>query len=507
MVRSIALRTAERSAAAVLAAYDAGTVVRSWPMRGTLHAVPAEDLGWMLALMTARPRAAAERRRGRLGLDEAAVREAGRIAERALPARGLARAGLLAAFAAAGLPTDAGRGYHLIVELAQRGVLCLGPTDGGEQRFVLVDRWITARRDLAGEAALAELALRFMTSHGPATEADLARWSGLPLGQVRTGLAAVRDRLAVAEVDGVRHWSDPALPDLLAAHRAQARAVHLLPGFDELVLGYADRTATVPPGVAERIAPGGNGRLPAHRRAPWRGGGHLDPHPHRGGRDAVRAAAGARRGRGGRRGAGAALTALRGPATREPRHAGRPPASPVPPPERIEITIRDRSAAHAWLAQRCSAVNIWPLCHLVGRACANHGHLVVVVLSRDGPPEREGHHGSSATTTARGPRGRHRRHGTRPRRLLRRHQRQLEQLEHRRRGRRWRQLADHRHHRQDHHHRPGRLVRQRLVRGDEPGVPVPDEHPVRRRRTSSRTSPRRPSSPPPPSTRSPSSRA
>lgn len=259
VVRSIALRTADRSPAGVLAAYDAGTVVRSWPMRGTLHAVPAEDLGWMLALMTPRPRAAAQRRRSQLGLDEAAVRTAGRTAERVLPARGLSRAELLAAFAAAGLPTDAGRGYHLIVELAQRGVLCLGPTDGGEQRFVLLDRWVTAPRDLAGEAALAELALRFLTSHGPATEADLARWAGLPLGQVRTGIAAAGDHLAVTDVGGVRHWFDPALPDLLAAHRAQARAVHLLPGFDELVLGYADRTATVPPGVAELIAPGGNG--------------------------------------------------------------------------------------------------------------------------------------------------------------------------------------------------------------------------------------------------------
>ncbi len=34
----------------VRAALDAGTVVRSWPMRGTLHLVPPEDLGWMLDL-------------------------------------------------------------------------------------------------------------------------------------------------------------------------------------------------------------------------------------------------------------------------------------------------------------------------------------------------------------------------------------------------------------------------------------------------------------------------
>jgi hypothetical protein len=259
VVRSIALRTRPRSGQAVLTAYDAGEIVRSWPMRGTLHAVPAEDLGWMLDLMTARPRSAARRRRDQLGLDEADVATAARTAQVVASGAGVARKALLDAFSTAGLPTDAGRGYHLIFELAQRGQLCLGPTNGGEQRFVLVDEWVTAPRRLTGERALAELALRYFLGHGPATVADLARWSGLPLGQVRTGLAAVRDRLTRLDVAGTEHWLDPAVPDLLAAHRAEAGAVHLLPGFDELVLGYADRTATVPPDLADRIVPGGNG--------------------------------------------------------------------------------------------------------------------------------------------------------------------------------------------------------------------------------------------------------
>src|SRR5688500_18369236 len=34
----------------VRAAINAGTIVRSWPMRGTLHLVAPEDLRWMLEL-------------------------------------------------------------------------------------------------------------------------------------------------------------------------------------------------------------------------------------------------------------------------------------------------------------------------------------------------------------------------------------------------------------------------------------------------------------------------
>jgi hypothetical protein len=69
----------------------------------------------------------------------------------------------------------------------------------------------------------------------------------------------VRDQLTALDVDGVEHLLDPATPDLLAACRREAGAVFLLPGFDELVLGYADRSCTVPPAYAERIVPGGNG--------------------------------------------------------------------------------------------------------------------------------------------------------------------------------------------------------------------------------------------------------
>lgn len=245
---------------AVRAAFDAGQLARSWPMRGTLHAVPAEDLGWMLELMSGRPRAAAAKRRGQLGLDEDDVVRARALAEAALAGTALTRAELLAVWDDAGLATPAGRGYHLIVELAHRGVLCLGPYRGTEQCFVLVAGHVREPRRLAREEALAELALRFLTGHGPGTAADLARWTFLPLGEVRRGIAAVRDRLAAVEVDGTEHLLAPETLEAYDGLRAAARrAVLLLPGFDELILGYADRTATLAPEYADRVVPGGNG--------------------------------------------------------------------------------------------------------------------------------------------------------------------------------------------------------------------------------------------------------
>lgn len=260
-ITSVALRTAARDRAAVVAAFDAGQIVRTWPMRGTLHTVLAEDLAWMLPLMTVRPRAAASKRRPQLGLDDGHVAYAGDLAAAALAgaAGGLTRAQLLAVWADAGLEPTAGRGYHLIVELAQRGLLCLGPFTDGEQTFVAVDEWIGVPRLLDRPGALAELALRYFRGHGPATIADLMRWTGLPAVDVRAGVTAVRDQLAVATVGRTEYLMDPATPDLLAAHGAAAREVLLLPGFDEMVLGYADRSMTLDPAHADLIVPGGNG--------------------------------------------------------------------------------------------------------------------------------------------------------------------------------------------------------------------------------------------------------
>ncbi|NCT91419.1 winged helix DNA-binding domain-containing protein [Cellulomonas sp. APG4] len=259
-ITSVALRTSARSSDAVRSAFDDGRIVRTWPMRGTLHTLRAEDVRWPLDLLAAGPMRQMARRRVELGLDDATLARARDLLTGALDDGGaLTRAEVLALWGEHGISTAGGHGYHLLAHLAHVQLICLGPTRGKDQAFVLVDAWAPGARRLEPDEALGELALRFFRSHGPATVADLARWSGLPRGDVRRGIAAAGDALATLEVDGVDHLLDPEVPDLTARFRAEARGVHLLPGFDEIVLGYADRSATVPPEFADAIVPGGNG--------------------------------------------------------------------------------------------------------------------------------------------------------------------------------------------------------------------------------------------------------
>ncbi|MDQ1682187.1 MAG: hypothetical protein QOH99_728 [Frankiaceae bacterium] len=260
VMTSLALRTQGGTTADVEAAFNSGEIVRSWPMRGTLHVVAAEDLGWMLNVAARRVIAGAAGRWRGLGFDDAVFDRARATAVAALSGgRRLTREALFTLWQEAGLETSGQRGVHLILQLALSGVVCYGPMDGPRQQLVLLDEWVPKPRHLDKDEALGEWALRFFRSHGPASIQDFARWTKLPLGESRAGLAVARPCLDRLEVNGVEQWMDPATPELLKTWRARARGVFLLPGFDEYVLGYADRSVVISPSYADLVVPGNNG--------------------------------------------------------------------------------------------------------------------------------------------------------------------------------------------------------------------------------------------------------
>lgn len=261
---SIALRTEEASRKAVEAALNAGAVVRSWPMRGTLHFVVADDLAWMLELMAGRVIAGAGSRRARLELGDETIERARHTAIGTLAGGGqLRRSELLATWEQAGIATTGQRGYHLIGHLAQTGTLCFGPVRDGEQALVRLDEWVPEPRQPSREEALGELALRYFRGHGPATVKDFARWTKLTVTDARAGLATAQPELERLDVDGTSYFMDPDTPERLESYRSSARGVFLLPGFDEYILGYADRSAVVPDAYADQLVPGNNGMFRA----------------------------------------------------------------------------------------------------------------------------------------------------------------------------------------------------------------------------------------------------
>jgi hypothetical protein len=241
------------SLAEVEAAVERREVVRTWPMRGTLHWVPAEDARWLCRLLS-RPAARAGRRiREQRGLTDSMVEQGREVVDAFLADGPRSRPDVLAAWQAAGIETDQGRGYLLLVTLSEQGHLVQAGLEGRQPTFALLDRWVTGSREPDDEEGLAEVVERYVRSHGPVHEKDVAGWYGGTLRDVRAAVASLGERITTVDHDGTT---------LLVHAEAEPPAgpvVALLPAFDELLLGHKDRSLVLDPDHLSLVVPGGNG--------------------------------------------------------------------------------------------------------------------------------------------------------------------------------------------------------------------------------------------------------
>ncbi|MEO8106935.1 MAG: winged helix DNA-binding domain-containing protein [Actinomycetes bacterium] len=279
---SLGLRLPGSTLADIEAALETGDVLRTWPMRGTIHLVPAEDARWMLSVLGEKPLAGAAKRREYLGLSTRDADKAVDLLGAALAGGGrLTRAECVDALVAGGIDGAGQRGYHLLWYASQRGVTCIAPNVDGEQTFVLLDDWAPQQRRLSRDEALAEIALRYFRSHGPTTRKDFAGWAGLTAVDAKAGIASCGDALWAVRVDGVDMVLASELAAVLASEleAAVGRAASnrgrsgtsqvqkrpqnpewlALPGFDEYLLGFKDRSLMVDAAGMDAVIPGKNG--------------------------------------------------------------------------------------------------------------------------------------------------------------------------------------------------------------------------------------------------------
>jgi hypothetical protein len=260
---ALALRTPGADAAAVQAALADRSVVRGWPARGTLFLVAADDLRWLTQLLAPRSLAASTGLWRRAGLEPQHFSLAEEAVVAALAEHGeLSRPDLLGAVARHGVDTAGERGSHLLRWLSARCVIVFAAPRGTQQRFALFEEWIPGTRRIDDrEEALAEYVRRWLARRGPATVRDLAWWGGLTLTEARHAVSLVAD-VETTVVDG-ETWIERTEGEAEPGRPARGD-LRLLPSFDELLLGYGGREASLDPADASRLVPSSNGLfLPA----------------------------------------------------------------------------------------------------------------------------------------------------------------------------------------------------------------------------------------------------
>jgi hypothetical protein len=246
---AVGLRLPEATETSVERALSEREIVRTWPMRGTLHLVAAADVRWMLELLTPRVVAGSAGHYRRLGLDEGTFALSRKLFVKALRGgRQLTRPELYRRLEEAGISTAESRGLNILGRLAQERLICFGARAGKQQRFALLDEWLPEAKSMPREEALAELAKRYFRSRGPATVQDFAWWSGLTNADAASGVGLAKEHLSREVIEGRDYWFSTSAP----VAEAGPRSAHLLPAYDEYTVAYRDRSAVLDPLHARR---------------------------------------------------------------------------------------------------------------------------------------------------------------------------------------------------------------------------------------------------------------
>ncbi len=236
-------------------AYNDWAILRIHVMRPTWHFVLPEDIRWMLELTASRVKLRQDASDRKLGLDDALIARSNTAIARSLEGRNyLTRNELKTILADVGIPTDVRRLAHILMRAELDGLICSKPRRGKQFTYALLDERVRETRMLDRDEALAELALRYFTSHGPAQEKGFSWWPGVAKKDARAALEQIRPGLDHATFDDRTYWFSPKRDDSIP----DPPLAPLLPIYDEYTLAYKDRSDISQARDIERMIVRGN---------------------------------------------------------------------------------------------------------------------------------------------------------------------------------------------------------------------------------------------------------
>lgn len=255
---AVGLRTPHTSKEEIEKCLEDKKIVRSWTMRHTIHFVAMEDLRWMIHFskdkMVQRYKNHMEKE---AGLDESTLRKSLDVFIKILEGKKLvSRSVLRERLEEAGVDTSKQRFYHLLWYAAQNGLIFIGPMEGKQQSFGLVEEWAPKQHSLTKEEALYKLAVNYLNSHGPATVQDFAWWSGLSQKEAKLGFQSASALSFDIKESKREYWYLMQNQKIEAAPHGQ---MHLLYGLDEFFIGYKNRSDVLEEQMYRKIDPNRQG--------------------------------------------------------------------------------------------------------------------------------------------------------------------------------------------------------------------------------------------------------
>lgn len=223
-------------------ALNKGEILRTHILRPTWHFVSAEDITWMLGLSAPHIKSGMKGRHKRLGLTAALLKKSNKIIEKLLSGgEHLTRDEIMREFKKVRINVRENRSSHFMFMAEFEGLICSGKVKNGKQTYALLETRVPKTKSLDREEALAKLAQKYFTSHGPATLQDFEWWSGLPVPDARKAIEMVKPGFVSEKIDENEYWFDGSndFP------KNGNESVHLLPAYDEFLISYRNRDASL----------------------------------------------------------------------------------------------------------------------------------------------------------------------------------------------------------------------------------------------------------------------
>lgn len=238
---AVGLRLQGSSDTTIVEAYNKGEIIRTHLMRPTWHFVSCDDVYWLLELTAPQIKTLCKSRDRQLELDEVIYNRSNAILEKALGGGvNLNREELTLLYQEADIRTNENRLSHLLMRAELEGIICNGAIKQNKLTYALLSEKVPVRKLLSREESLFELATRYFTSHAPATLRDFIWWSGLSVSEARKAVEMIKPSFISETIDGTAYLFRNDQPDI-----SQSNSLYLLPAFDELLIGYTNRSATI----------------------------------------------------------------------------------------------------------------------------------------------------------------------------------------------------------------------------------------------------------------------
>ena len=239
---AIGLRLPGATETDIRRAIDSAEIIRTHLLRPTWHFVSATDIYWMLNLTAPHLKAGMKGRHKALELNDKILKKCNSIIEDALVAgKNLTRKELVAELNKHKIATDNNRSSHIFLNAELEGLICSGKIKGSQPTYALLGQRVPSKKIFNKEESLCLLATKYFQSHSPATFNDFLWWSGLPVTEARQALEMVKGNFFKQKINESEYWFN----DSFTGQQTRKNSIFLLPAFDEYLISYKDRSASI----------------------------------------------------------------------------------------------------------------------------------------------------------------------------------------------------------------------------------------------------------------------